>query len=324
MSARSRELGKTGLDVSSIGHGLWGMGSWSGSDDDKSLDALNASAAAGCRFFDTAWAYGNGRSDRLLGTFMLSAPPGCVTASKVPPANGRFPASASDAYAEVFPREHVVAVAEKVLNAVGIPTLPLLQLHVWDDHWIDDPILLDTVAELKQRRLIQFFGVSLNRWEPWNGLRAVESGLVDTVQVIYNIFDQAPEDELFPACRRRGVGVIARVPLDEGSLGGQLTLNTRFPSEDWRSRYFGPENLPETVRRVERLRTVLPEGMSLAELALRFVLSNPDVSTTIVGMRSIDHVAENMRCGDKEPLPPDLLAVLRTHRWDRKVTPWAN
>lgn len=324
MSAGTRKLGKTGIDVSEIGHGLWGMGSWSGSDDRRSLAALRASAAAGCTFFDSAWAYGNGRSDQLLGEFLRSSDGTFVVASKVPPANGKFPASQSDAYGAVFPREHVIAMTKKILVATGMDILPLLQFHVWDDHWVDAAEFRDTVSELKERKLIQYIGISLNRWEPWNGIRAVESELVDTVQVIYNIFDQAPEDELFPACRRHGVGVIARVPLDEGSLGGALTLETRFPPEDWRSRYFGPENLPETVARVDRLRAFLVDGLTLPEMALRFVLSNPDVSTAIVGMRSIDHVRENARSRDRGPLPPELLAALRAHRWDRRVTPWAN
>lgn len=324
MSVGTRKLGRTAIDISEIGHGLWGMGSWSGSDDRCSLEALRASAGEGCTFFDSAWAYGDGRSDRLLGEFLRASDGSCVVTSKVPPADMKFPASPSDSYADVFPREHVIAVTEQIRGAIGIDTLPLLQLHIWDDGWADAPEFVDTVSELKERRLIDHLGISLNRWEPWNGVRTVESGLVDTVQVIYNIFDQAPEDELFPACRRHGAGVIARVPLDEGILGGKLTLETRFPAEDWRSRYFGPDNLPETVERVERLRTLLPEGMTLPEMALRFALSNSDVSTVIVGMRKIRHVQENMRSTERGPLSPELLARLREHRWDREVTPWAN
>lgn len=320
----TRKLGRTGIDVSVIGHGLWGMGSWTGSSDHSSLEALRASANLGCTFFDSAWAYGDGRSDRLLGEFLRSTEGPWTITSKVPPVDMKFPASSTDAYADVFPREYVLTSTERILRAIGIDSLPLLQLHVWDDGWADAAELADTVGELKERGLIEHFGISLNRWEPWNGIKAVESGLVDTVQVIYNIFDQAPEDELFPACRRCGVGVIARVPLDEGSLGGKFTLDTRFPAEDWRSRYFGPENLPETVERVERLKSILPEEMTLPEMALRFALSSPDVSTVIVGMRKIEHLRENIRCGEKGPLPRELVAELRAHRWDREVTPWAN
>jgi aryl-alcohol dehydrogenase-like predicted oxidoreductase len=324
MSVGTRKLGRTGIEVSEIGHGMWGMGSWSGSDDRTSLEAIRSSAEEGCTFYDSAWAYGNGRSDRLLGEFLRCSTGEQIVTSKVPPANRRFPASPSDAYGDVFPHDHVIEVTRQILGAIGIGSLPLLQLHVWDDGWVDSSEFVDTVAELKERKLIDHIGISLNRWEPWNGIRAVESGLVDTVQVIYNIFDQAPEDELFPACRRHGVGVIARVPLDEGSLGGELTLKARFPAEDWRSGYFGPENLPETVERVGRLRTLLPEDMTLPEMALRFVLSNADVSTVIVGMREVEHVRDNMRCSERGPLPPEFLATLRHHRWDREVAKWAN
>lgn len=324
MAIATRRLGNSSLVVSELGHGLWGIGSWSGSDDTRSLLALRAAAGEGCSFFDSAWAYGSGRSDRLLGEFLRATGRKSVVTSKVPPANLKFPASSRDRYVDVFPREHVVATTERIIEAIGVRPLPLLQLHVWDDAWLDAPEFASTVAELKERMLIRHFGISLNRWEPWNGVRAVESGLVDTVQVIYNIFDQAPEDQLFPACRQHGVGVIARVPLDEGGLAGNLSSTTRFPSDDWRARYFGPENLPATLERVERLRLLLPADMSLPEMALRFVLSNTDVSTVIVGMRSIEHVQQNADTCRKGALPPDLLAQLRGHRWDRTVQPWAN
>ncbi|HEY6967602.1 MAG TPA: aldo/keto reductase, partial [Candidatus Angelobacter sp.] len=164
----------------------------------------------------------------------------------------------------------------------------------------------------------------LNRWEPWNGIKAIRTGCVDTVQVIYNIFDQSPEDELFCVCDEMDIGIIARVPLDEGSLGGKLTADTRFPEGDWRSRYFGPENLPATLKRVSALKTILPAGMPLPEMALRFILSNPQVSTTIVGMRSMDHVQSNVEMSDGASLNADLLQELRRHRWDRDVATWAS
>jgi aryl-alcohol dehydrogenase-like predicted oxidoreductase len=325
MTVAVRRLGRTGLAVSEIGHGMWGMGSWAGSDDERSLDSLRTAAAAGCTFFDSARAYGEGRSDLLLGRLLASAEgQELLAASKVPPANGRFPAVPSDRYDDVFPRRHVLASAELIRETIGVETIPLLQLHVWHDAWAQDAAFAAIVEELKAKRIVDRFGISLNRWEPENGIRAVESGLIDTVQVIYNVFDQAPEDELFPACREHDVGVIARVPLDEGSLGGTLTEQTRFPVGDWRARYFGPENLPETVDRVERIKALLPPDVTLPELALRFVLSNATVSTVVVGMRDPEHVASNLACSAKDPLPPALLEQLRAHRWDRVVAPWAN
>src|SRR5690606_15203175 len=169
--------------------------------------------------------------------------------------------------------------------------------------------------------LIKLFGLSLNRWEPWNGLKAIRTGAVDAVQVIYNIFDQAPEDQLFPLCQEMGVGVLARVPLDEGGLSGKLTLDTKFPEDDWRAHYFGPENLKPTVERAEALKPLLPDGMSLPEMALRFVLAHPAVSTAIPGMRKLEHVEQNIALSDGAALPAELLEQLKAHRWDRKVAP---
>ncbi len=321
---RSRRLGRTGLSVSEIGHGLWGMGSWSGSTDEESLRALQLATEHGCTFFDSAWAYGGGRSDRLLGQ-LIRRNPGApiVVASKVPPKNLRWPATAADPLDAVFPRDHVFASVERIREALGVDCVDLMQFHVWDDTWAADRRWIDTVADLKARGLIRWFGLSLNRWEPWNGLAALRTGAVDAVQVIYNVFDQAPEDELLPLCRELDVGVIARVPLDEGSLAGTLTKDTRFPAGDWRATYFGPENLTQTLERVERLKALVPPVMSLPELALRFILHNADVATTIVGMRKEGHVRQNTGVSDGSRLPDELMAGLRTHRWDRKRAPWS-
>jgi len=199
-----------------------------------------------------------------------------------------------------------------------------LQFHVWDDSWANEPEFRQTVEKLKRDGIIRFFGLSINRWEPENGIKALRTGLVDTVQVIHNIFDQAPEDELFPVCQELNIGVIARVPLDEGSLGGKLTLQTKFPKEDWRAMYFGPENLPPTVERVEKLKQVLPSGLTLPQMALRYILSYPAVSTIIVGMRKPEHVRQNIAISDAGPLDPHLLRQLKAHRWDRKPEPWAD
>ena len=317
-----RKLGRTNFDVSDIGHGLWGMSGWSGSEDQRSLQALQTAVDLGCNFLDSAWAYGDGRSDGLAGeTLRRNGGKRIYVASKVPPKNRRWPALGT--LAETFPTDHVVEHAEKIRQKLGTDSIDLLQYHVWDDSWTDDSEFRRAVETLKSRKLIRFFGLSLNRWEPWNGLKALRTGLVDAVQVIYNIFDQAPEDELFPACRELNIGVIARVPLDEGGLGGKLTLESRFPEKDWRAGYFNPENLKATVERADRLKALLPQGMTLPEMALRFILSSPDVSTTIAGMRDTAHVRENIACSDAGPLPPELLRELKKHRWERKPTKWS-
>ncbi|MGO9123311.1 MAG: aldo/keto reductase [Terriglobales bacterium] len=320
-----RTLGRTGLEVSDIAHGLWGMSGWTGSDDTQSLAALQLAVDLGCNFFDTAWAYGNGHSDGLLGQ-ILSRNRGkrLYAASKIPPLNDKWPASAKDNYHDVFPVDHVFKHARLVREKLGVGSIDLLQFHVWDDSWTDEPDFRKTVEKLKSEGLIRFFGLSLNRWEPENGIRALRTGLVDAVQVIYNIFDQSPEDQLFPVCRELNIGVIARVPLDEGSLAGELTAATRFPENDWRSRYFGPENLRNTVPRVAKLKEALPQGMALPAMALRFILSNPVVSTTIVGMRRQDHVRENIEVSEAGPLDAALLRTLQQHRWDRRPRPWSD
>lgn len=320
-----RRFGRTNLDVSEIGHGLWGMGGWTGSDDRQSLDTLQNSVDLGCNFFDSAWAYGSGHSDRLLGLLIKNNPSiKIVAASKVPPKNFNWPADSRDKLKDTFPRQHIIDYTERILEGVGTDCLDLLQFHVWDDSWAEEDEWKQTIADLKAKKMIRFFGLSINRWEPWNGIKAIQTGQVDAVQVIYNIFDQAPEDQLFPLCQKMDIGVIARVPLDEGGLSGKLTDETRFPRNDWRSRYFGPENLHPTVVRANALKALVPPDMSLPEMALRFVLSNPTVSTTIVGMRTIDHLRENIRVSDGVGLPADLAARLRPHRWDRQVAPWSD
>jgi len=322
---RYRLLGRTGFEVSEIGHGLWGMGGWSGSDDDESSAALDLSVELGCNFFDSAWSYGNGHSDALLGRLIARHPHTRIyAASKIPPKNGKWPASAADSFEDAFPLDHCLLYAELIREALGTEAVDLLQFHVWSDAWAASGAFAEVVNELRSRGLIAAFGLSLNRWEPANGIKAIETGLVDTVQVIYNIFDQSPEDELLPACAELGVGVIARVPFDEGSLTGTLTADTVFPAEDWRSGYFGPENLPPTLDRVAALRDDLPDGASMADIALRFILEEPRIQTSICGMRREHHVRENIAASEKPPLAAEVMTALRSHRWDRRAAEWSD
>src|SRR6266403_4401728 len=315
-----RKLGRTGFNVSEIGYGLWGMSGWSGSDDIESRNALQLSVDLGCNFFDTAWAYGEGKSDGFLGDALkANYDQRLYAASKVPPKNRKWPASPKYSYEDCFPAEHVFSYADQIRKKLKVDCIDLLQFHVWDDRWAHEKAFSETVSKLKREKMIRSFGISLNRWQPENGIAALRTGLVDVVQVVYNIFDQAPEDELFPLCKELNVGIIARVPLDEGSLGGKLTAETKFPESDWRSTYFNPENLRATVERVERLKAILPKSMTLPEMAIRFILSHPEVSTTIVGMRNPQHVRQNLALSDAGPLPAELIRELRKHRWDRKL-----
>jgi len=320
-----RKFGRTGFEISDIAHGLWGMGGWSGSEDEQSLKALQLAVELGCNFFDSAWAYGDGKSDGLLGDTIARNPhKRLYAASKIPPKNLQWPASSQYKYHDVFPPDHVFTYADLIRKNLGVETIDVLQFHVWDDNWTNEPDFRNTVEKLKRDKVIRSFGLSLNRWEPENGIKAIRTGLVDAVQVIYSIFDQSPEDELFPVCQELNVGVIVRVALDEGSLGGKMTRDTKFPKGDWRSGYFNPENLANTMDRVDKLKQILPQGMSLPEMALRFVLSHPAVSTTIIGMRKLEHVEENIALSDKGPLSSELLKQVKAHRWDRKPAPWSD
>lgn len=319
-----RRFGRTGWEVSEIGYGMWGMAGWTGSEDAESLGALQRAVDLGCNFFDTAWAYGDGHSEQLLGR-ILKANEGkkLYAATKVPPKNRKWPAQRNHKLDDCYPPEYIEEYVAKSLANIGTWSLDLLQLHTWEDHWLDDKRLLPVIEKLKNSGKIKAFGLSLNRWEPWNGVRAVRNGVVDAVQVIYNIFDQNPEDELFPACREMDVAVIARVPFDEGSLIGTLTVDSKWPKGDWRNTYFVKENLVATVERVEKLKTLRRGGISMAEMALRFILENKDVSTIIPGMRKIANVEANAAVSERGPLPAPLQAELRKHRWERKPTKWS-
>ena len=319
-----RTFGRLGWPVSEVGFGTFGMGWWSGSDDEVSRRCLQLALDLGCTFVDTAWEYGEGRSERLVGQ-VLAANPGrrVYVASKIPPKIMVWPSHRGDAIDASFPPDHIREYVEKSLQNLGLASIDLIQFHVWEDAWADDEHWQRTMDDLKREGLVRGVGVSLNRWEPWNSLRTIRTGLVDSVQVVYNIFDQAPEDELFPLCRELGVAVIARVPLDEGGLTGTLTPVSRWPADDWRTTYFTPHNLTETLSRVEALRSILPPGMTLPELALRFVLSNLDVSVVIPGMRRPDRVRANLTTSAAAPLDPVLRSILREHRWDRNGPEWA-
>lgn len=322
---RRRKFGRTGWQVSELGYGMWGMANWSGSDEAESRQSLQLAHDLGVNFFDTAWAYGEGRSERLLGE-LLRANRGkrIYAATKVPPKHRLWPSRRGDRLEDVFPVGYAREYLEKSLENLGVDSVDLFQYHVWEDAWADDERWQREVDDLKREGLIKAVGISINRWEPWNGIRTVRTGLVDSVQVIYNVFDQAPEDELFPACREMNVGVIARVPFDEGSLTGVLTKESSWPKGDFRTLYFAPENLIPTVERVERLKRLVPPGMTLPEMALRFILSNDDVDVVIPGMRKAEHVRSNVAASEGGPLSPELIDRLRPFRWDRVPTSWSH
>ena len=315
-----RTLGRTGLRVSEIGYGAWGIGKsgWIGADDDESLRALKRSIDLGLTFIDTALAYGDGHSEGLVGQIVRAHAQPIHVATKVPPKNGQWPARAGTQVADVFPGDYVTACTERSLRNLGLEAIDVQQFHVWSDEWVGQGDWLEAVERLKEQGKIRYFGISINDHQPDNVLKLIETGVVDTVQVIYNIFDQSPEDQLFPACERHNVGVIVRVPLDEGGLTGKVTPQTTFPEGDFRASYFRDDRKREVYARVQAI--VADLGVSLdeaAEIALRYTLSHPAVSTVIPGMRTVRNAERNCAIGDGHGLTPRQVETLKAHRWVR-------
>jgi aryl-alcohol dehydrogenase-like predicted oxidoreductase len=315
-----RTLGKTGLEVTVLGYGAWGIGQsmWIGADDDESLRALHRAVELGVNFIDTAHGYGDGHSERLVGRVVRESDETVYVATKIPPKNRIWPAPAGVHADEAFPAEHVIARTEESLERLGLDTIDVQQFHVWSDEWVGRGDWLEAIEQLKREGKIRFFGVSINDHQPSNAIKLVESGDVDTVQVIYNVFDQSPEDELFPAVQRANVGVIARVPFDEGALTGRITPETEFPAGDFRNHYFGGDRKQEVWDRVQAIARDLEVTVDdLAEVALRFAVTHPAVSTAIAGMRSVRNVERNVAAVEKGPLSDREVEALRAHRWVR-------
>ena len=307
-----------------MGYGMWGLAGWTGTDEPEMEKALDRSVELGCNFFDTAWAYGAGKSETILGKLLKRHPAEKLyVATKIPAKNFKWPAKPEYKPADTYPTDHIIEYTEKSLKNLNVECIDLQQFHVWDDSWTKDDGWKNGIEQLKRDGKVKHFGISVNRWEPENVIEALETGWIDTVQVIYNIFDQNPEDKLFPACQKLDVGVIARVPFDEGTLTGTLTKDTVFPKDDWRSTYFVSENLNASVDHADALKPLIPEGMTMAEMALRFILCNKDVHTIIPGMRKLKNVEMNTGTSDGNKLESALINILKTHRWDRTPTKWS-
>jgi aryl-alcohol dehydrogenase-like predicted oxidoreductase len=315
-----RILGKTGLKVSEVGYGAWGIGKsgWIGASDDESIKALRRSIDLGLNFIDTALAYGEGHSERLVGRLIKERSERIHVATKIPPKNEIWPAQSGVSVAETFPAEHVIACTEESLRNLGLETIDVQQFHVWSDEWVNQGDWLEAVQKLKEEGKLKYFGVSINDNQPENAIKLIETGVVDAVQVIYNIFEQSPEDRLLPACERHNVGVIVRVALDEGGLTGKITPDTTFEESDFRSNYFRGDRKRQVYERVQKIASDLSISLDqMAETALRYVLSHTAVSTVIPGMRSVRNVERNCRVADGRGLPGEKLERLKAHRWVR-------
>lgn len=311
-----RKLGRTGIDASEIGYGAWGIGGnlWRGGTDDESIAALKRAIEVGVNFIDTALAYGDGHSERLVGQI---APETVTIATKVPPKNLLWPARPGIPIEDVFPYDYIIHCTERSLKHLGREQIDVQQLHVWNPEWINSDIWRKAFEDLKKSGKVRWVGVSINDHQPDSALDLIRTGLIDTVQVIYNIFDQSPEPRLFPLCRELGIGVLARVPLDEGALTGKITEQSTFEEGDFRNRYFKGVRKRQVVEHVDALKRDL-EGMgSIAEIALRFCLSDLAVSTVIPGMRTVRNVEANAAASDAGPLPLDIQAILKKHAWEK-------
>ena len=317
---RYRKLGRTGFRISEIGYGGWGIGGtqWLGGDDAHSLDALRLAIELGVNFIDTALAYGDGHSERLVGQVVRETKHKIYVASKVPPKNQLWPARPGIGISEVFPYDYILKCTEQSLRNLGLETLDLQQLHVWNPEWIDRDEWMRAFEVIKQSGKAQAVGVSINDHQPDSALALIETGLIDTVQVIYNIFDQTPGKNLFPLAMERGIGVIGRVPLDEGGLSGKIDAFTEFEPGDFRAGYFKGDRKQQVAERVAAIQRdlAIANGV-MPEVALRFSLSHPAVTSVIPGMRSRSHVAFNCSIPGKGPLPEKVVAILREHAWPR-------
>jgi len=316
---RTRRLGRTGLEVGELGFGTWGIGntSWIGADDDVSVAALKAAKDSGITFFDTALVYGRGHSEQLLAR-VFGKSKEIVLASKAPPKYMLWPAPSGRPLRDAYPREHVLECLERTLRNLGRETIDLYQFHVWSDEWADESEWKSTVEEIRRSGKARFIGISINDHQPENVLRALDTGLIDTVQTIYNVFDQSPADRLFPYCAEHDLGVIVRVPFDEGGLTGSVHAGSRFPEGDFRNRYFSGERKQQVQEHVQNIVADLKIDVAqMSDIALRFCLSHLDVSTVIAGMRRSHHVLLNAATANMGSLPPEILDKLRGHRWIR-------
>jgi len=218
----------------------------------------------------------------------------------------------------VFPYEYILRSTEDSLRNLKTDTIDLQQLHVWNPEWLKRDEWRRAFEELKTAGKVRAVGVSINDHQPDSALELIRTGLVDTVQVIYNIFDPTPENHLFPLAQQMNVGVIARVPFDEGSLTGGITESTEFDPNEFRSFYFRGDRKRQVVERVDRLRKDLAGRQDgLADVALRFTISHPAVSTVIPGMRSVRNVERNAAVSEEGSLDAATLAALKKHAWTK-------
>jgi len=323
---RYRTLGKTGYQISEIGYGAWGIAGdwWKGASDEESLASMSLAVDLGVNFIDTALGYGAGHSEELVGQVVRGRRERVYVATKIPPKNFNFVPCAGDSYQEAFPAEHIVECTNKSLKNLGVERIDLQQFHVWLDEWADQDEWKEAVMKLKQQGKIGAFGLSLvfPLAEANFPAKAIASGLVDSCQAVFNIYQQEAKGRLFPLALKKNAGIIVRCPLDEGALTGHITPATTFPPDDWRNNYFAGERKQEVYERAQACSWIVKDDVeSLSEAALRFILSHEAVTSVIVGMRKAQHAEANVRACEKGPLCPADVERLQQHAWPHNF--WA-
>ena len=315
-----KTFAKSDIKISRLGFGAWGIGKslWIGAEDSESKKALRAAIEQGVNFFDSALVYGMGHSEKLIGEVEKESGQELFITSKIPSKKMEWPAKADSLLKDSFPVQHIIDTTERSLRNLKRDHIDLQQFHVWNDKWAGQDEWKEAIYRLKKEGKVRFFGISINDHQPANGIEAGKTGLIDSYQVIFNIFDQSPMDELFPFCKENSISVIARVPFDEGSLTGKVTPDTTFPKRDFRNRYFRDDRKEQVWERLQQIIEVTKtETENPAEAALRFILSFDEVTSAIPGMRSAEHLLANVQATDKGALSAELVEKLRDFRWIR-------
>ena len=322
---KTRRFGRLGWDISEVGYGAWAIGGWWGKQDDQdSIAALHKYLDLGGNFIDTAQHYGNGRSERIIGEVLKQRKERIYVATKLIPKNERWSPPSWTPFTKTFPSDHIVEGVEKSLKNMGIESIDVYQLHTWCETWNTADEIFETAETLKKQGKIKAFGISTTESYPECVIPALRTGAIDTLQVIFNIFEQHPRDTLLKVCKEMDVASIIRVPFDESSLTGKFTGNEKFADDDFRSIYFRGNNLKATMQRVEKIKEWASQaipGMPMAELALRWVLSHEEVNTVIPGIRTIRQAELNTAPSDGLYLSKDQLRQMQQFAWRRN--PWS-
>jgi aryl-alcohol dehydrogenase-like predicted oxidoreductase len=306
--------------ISLLGFGCWGIGksNWIGADDKESKKTLTKAIEEGINFFDTALVYGNGHSESLVGEIEKESGKKLFIATKIPSKKYEWPAQKTSKLKESFPKKHIITKTEECLSNLKRDYIDLMQFHVWNDDWAHEDDWKEAVEKLKEEGKVRFWGISVNDHQPNNGIEAGKTGLIDSFQVIFNIFEQKPVERLFPFCKENNISIIARVPFDEGALTGNINPTSQFPVGDFRNEYFKDKRKVDVKLRVDKIwNDVKPEASSMAEAALRFVISFHAVTSVIPGMRKEKNLKANLESIKKGPLPPEIIEELKVHKWEK-------